>query len=160
MRRRSSMLHGAVMTAAQFDEISIYWRQEVMLLQASQEEGKSEENPEDEIQVTVNRVTPSMSLQQPYQVELTLPREVLVADAGENLYWIPHGRFLFLAVRDDGYENLYHVMPWHLYPLSNNFLEYQLYHQRLERDPRLVNRQRRPPAPHTNGGTAIPTRLN
>ena len=58
------------MTPAQFDEISVYWRQEVMALQASQEEGKSEENPEDEVQVTVNRVTPSMSLQQPYQVEL------------------------------------------------------------------------------------------
>ena len=58
------------MTQAEYDEISVYWRQEVMALQASQEEGKSEEYPEDEVQVTVNRVTPSMSDQQPYQVEL------------------------------------------------------------------------------------------
>eukprot|EP00956_Cyclotella_meneghiniana_P028922 scaffold68694_cov28-Cyclotella_meneghiniana.AAC.1 len=99
-----------------------------------------------------------MSDQQPYQVELTLPRGVVIADAGESLYWISHGRFLFLAVRDDGYENVYHVLPWHRYPTSNNFLEYQLYHQRLERDPRLRNRQQRPPAPHTNGGTAISRR--
>ena len=58
------------MTQTEYDEISVYWRQEVMALQASQEEGKSEETPEDEVQVTVNRVTPSMSDQQPYQVEL------------------------------------------------------------------------------------------
>ena len=85
----------------------------------------------------------------------------MVADAGERLYWIAHGsRFLFLAVRDDSYENLYHVLPWHRYPTSNNFLEYQFYHQRLQRDPRLGNRQPRPPAPHTNGGKAIARRLN
>ena len=41
-----------------------------MALQASQEEGKSEERPEDEVQITVNRVTPSMNDQQPYHVEL------------------------------------------------------------------------------------------
>ena len=99
-------------------------------------------------------------LTHPLSVVKTLPREVVIADAGESLYWISHGRFLFLAVRDDGYENVYHVLPWHRYPTSNNFLEYQLYHQRLERDPRLRNRQQRPPAPHTNGGTAIARRLN
>eukprot|EP00956_Cyclotella_meneghiniana_P002278 scaffold2565_cov29-Cyclotella_meneghiniana.AAC.2 len=132
-----------LLSQTEYDEVSVYWRQEVMELQASREEGKSEEYPEDEVQVTVNRVSSSMSVQQPYEVELILPRGVLIADAGESLYWIPHGRFLFLAVRDDGYENVYH-----------------LYHQRLERDPRLRNRQQRPPAPHTNGGTAIPIRPN
>ena len=58
------------MTPREFDEISVYWRQEVMELQASREEGKLEENPENEVQVTVNRVTPSMNDQQPFHVEL------------------------------------------------------------------------------------------
>ena len=84
----------------------------------------------------------------------------MIADAGESLYWIAHGRFLFLAVMDDQYENVYHVLPWHRYPSADAFLGYQLYHQRLRRDPRLRNRQQRPAAPHTNGGTAISVRPN
>ena len=60
-------------------------------------------------------------LTHPLSVVKTLPREVVIADAGESLYWISHGRFLFLAVRDDGYENVYHVLPWHRYPTSNDF---------------------------------------
>eukprot|EP00956_Cyclotella_meneghiniana_P020334 scaffold35677_cov76-Cyclotella_meneghiniana.AAC.1 len=139
----------------EYDEVSTYWREEVRDLQATQGEGKSEEYPGDKVQVTVHRVSPTMSVQQLYTVELILPVELLVADAGDNLYWIPHGRFMFLAVRDEDYENVYHVLPWHRYPSADAFLGYQLYHQRLRRDPRLRNRQPPPPAPHTNGGRAI-----
>ena len=59
-----------LLSQTEYDELSIYWRQEVRELQATREEGKSEEYPEDEVQVTVHRVSPTMSVQQPYQVEL------------------------------------------------------------------------------------------